>query len=64
MFESELGAAALEPLLAEPELWQSAAAWSAYLAGPPRIAEDVYSWSRSEFEIDNALLPPGLRNRR
>jgi hypothetical protein len=62
VFESELGAAALEPLLAEPELWQQAAAWSAYLAGPPRIAEDVYSWSRSEFEVDNSLLPPGLRN--
>ena len=62
VFESALGASALEPLLQDPELWQSAAAWSEYLAGPPRIAEDVYSWTRSDFRIDDALLPPGLRN--
>jgi hypothetical protein len=46
VFESELGASALEPLLQDPELWKSAAAWHAHLAGPPRIAEDVYSWTR------------------
>jgi hypothetical protein len=62
VFESALGANALEPLLQDPELWQSAAAWSTCLAGPPRIAEDVYSWTRSEFRIDDSLLPPGLRN--
>ena len=62
VFESELGAGALEPLLQEPELWQSAAAWHDYLAGPPRIAEDVFSWSRPETFIDRSLLPPGLRN--
>ena len=33
VFESELGAGALEPLLHDPELWQSAAAWHEYLAG-------------------------------
>jgi hypothetical protein len=47
IFESDLGAAALEPLLQEPELWQSAAAWHEYLAGPPQIAEDVFSWTRA-----------------
>ena len=47
VFESKLGAAALEPLLADPELWQSAAAWHDHLAGPPRIAEDVFSWDRA-----------------
>jgi hypothetical protein len=62
IFESALGAGALESLLQDPELWQSAAAWSTYLAGPPRIAEDAYSWSRSDFRIDDSLLPPGLRN--
>jgi hypothetical protein len=62
VFESPLGANALEPLLQDPELWQSAAAWSTYLAGPPRIAEDAYSWSRSDFPVDDSLLPPGLRN--
>jgi hypothetical protein len=46
VFESKLGADALEPLLADPALWLSAAAWRDLLAGPPRIAEDVYSWER------------------
>jgi hypothetical protein len=46
VFESELGASAFEPLLQDPELWKSAAAWHEHLAGPPRIAEDVYSWTR------------------
>jgi hypothetical protein len=62
VFESELGAGALEPLLQEPELWQSAAAWHDHLAGPPRIAEDVFSWARPETFIDRSLLPPGLRD--
>jgi hypothetical protein len=46
IFESQLGAKALEPLLESPELWQSAATWHDHLAGPPRIAEDVFSWER------------------
>ena len=62
VFGSELGAGALEPLLHDPELWQSAAAWHDYLAGPPRIAEDVYSWTRSDFQIDDSLLLPGLHD--
>jgi hypothetical protein len=62
VFESELGASALEPLLQDPELWQRAAAWHEYLAGPPRIAEDAYSWTRSNVQVDQSLLPPGLRN--
>jgi hypothetical protein len=62
IFESQLGADALEPLLQEPDLWQSAAAWHDHLAGPPRIAEDVFSWTRPAVHIDQALLPPGFRN--
>jgi hypothetical protein len=62
IFESKLGADALEPLLQDPKLWQSVAAWHDHLAGPPRIAEDVYSWERSDIAIDEQLLPPGLRN--
>jgi hypothetical protein len=62
IFESRLGEHALEPLLEQPELWQSAAAWHEYVAGPPRIAEDVYSWKRPDTETDRSLLPPGLRN--
>jgi len=62
IFESRLGADALEPLLQDPKLWQSVAAWHDHLAGPPRIAEDVYSWERSDVHIDSSLLPPGIRN--
>jgi hypothetical protein len=62
VFESDLGAPALESLLQEPKLWQSAAAWHDYLAGPPRIAEDVFSWTRSDIGSDHSLLPPGQRN--
>jgi hypothetical protein len=62
VFESRLGEHALEPLLEQPELWQSAAAWHEHVSGPPRIAEDVYSWARPDTETDRSLLPPGLRN--
>jgi hypothetical protein len=62
LFESRLGANALDPLLEDPALWQRAAAWHEFLAGPPRIAEDVFSWRRETFSIDPTLLPPGLRN--
>ena len=62
IFESRLGDHALEPLLEQPELWQSAAAWHEHVAGPPRIAEDVYSWTRPDMDTDRSLLPPGLRN--
>jgi len=62
VFESKLGAAALEPLLQDPTLWQRATEWHEHVAGPPTIAEDVFSWSRNGNQIDSALLPPGLRN--
>jgi hypothetical protein len=62
VFESRLGEKALEPLLEQPELWQSAAAWHEHVAGPPRIAEDVYSWTRADAGADRSLLPPGLPN--
>ncbi len=54
-------AAGLEDLLAEPGLWQGAAAWIEHVAGPPRVAETAYSWARPP-EIDESLLPPGLRD--
>ncbi len=46
LFETHAGAEALEELLAEPELWQAASAWRELVGGPPRIAEDVFSWVR------------------
>jgi hypothetical protein len=62
VFESRLGADVLEPLLADPTLWKRAGEWHAQLAGPPRLAEDVFSWSRPSVRIDSSLLPPGFRS--
>ena len=33
-------------LLSDDRLWAAAAAWKDVVAGPPRLAEDAYSWSR------------------
>lgn len=39
----------LERLVADPSLWAAAAAaWEDLVAGPARLAEDAYSWARSE----------------
>jgi hypothetical protein len=62
VFESWLGASVLEPMLSEPGIWERAVAWHEYLAGPPRIAQGVYSWTRPAVSADRSLLPPGLRN--
>ena len=51
VFESRLGAQAFEPLLTEPELWKIAASWREHVAGPPRVAEDVYAWAREGRDI-------------
>jgi hypothetical protein len=60
VFQSHLGAEALAPLLAKPELWAAAGAWREHVAGPPRIAEDAYSWARGEPVDDVSYLPtPG-----
>jgi hypothetical protein len=62
LFESPLGAEALDPLLAAPGLWEAAEAWRDHLSGPPRIAESVYVWRKPGPEEDLSLLPPGLRD--
>jgi hypothetical protein len=60
LFESHLGADALAPLLADPKLWEAVSAWGEYVAGPPRIADEVFSWTRSEAPEDVSFLPtPG-----
>jgi hypothetical protein len=60
LFDSSLGADALGPLVADPELWQAAAAWREHIAGPPRIAEGVYSWVRPSGRDELSSLPtPG-----
>jgi len=37
---------AVERLSSDPALWEALAGWSDLVAGPPRMAEDVYSWIR------------------
>lgn len=37
----------MERLVADPSLWAAAAAWHDLVAGPPRLAEDAYSWART-----------------
>lgn len=56
VFESHLGAEALEPLLAEPEFWKAATAWRDHLAGPPRLAEDVFSWTRVDTASEAGIV--------
>jgi hypothetical protein len=60
LFESPLGGAALEPLLAEPELWRAAASWQDHLAGPPRLADNVYAWTRPHEATDRSHVGRGL----
>jgi len=60
VFESHLGSEALAPLLSDPKLWEAVSAWGEHVAGPPRIAEEVFSWSRRESADDISFLPtPG-----
>jgi hypothetical protein len=60
LFESHVGADALAPLLADPKLREAVSAWGEYVAGPPRIADEVFSWTRSEAPDDVSFLPtPG-----
>ena len=60
VFESELSADALAPLLSDPKLWEAVAAWSEHVAGPPRIAEEFFSWTGSDSTEDVSFLPtPG-----
>jgi hypothetical protein len=60
LFESRLGEAGIETLLGDPAFLESAASWQGVLAGPPRIAEGVYSWTRLGDGFDPALTPPEL----
>lgn len=60
LFDSKFGLDAFAKLIADPGLWQSAAAWREHIAGPPRIAEDVYSWARHTDSGELSYLPtPG-----
>lgn len=54
------GSATIDTLVAEPGFWQSAAVWQHHVAGPPRVAEPAYVWTRPASAADRNLLPPGL----
>lgn len=45
LFEGE-APAAIRRLADQAHLWTVASAWNELLAGPPRVAEDAYSWAR------------------
>jgi hypothetical protein len=45
VFEAE-APDAVEQLASDQTLWSAVAGWSDLVAGPPRLAEDVYSWVR------------------
>jgi hypothetical protein len=62
--ESDRGADAIAPLLSKPDLWKAADAWQEHIAGPPRLAEVVYSWARAEEAGELSFLPtPGPGDR-
>jgi hypothetical protein len=54
LFDSSFGTHAIEPLLADAALWKAAASWHEHLAGPPRIADEVYSWRRTDVNLPRA----------
>ena len=48
VFESAQPHVAVEQLTGDARMWRAAAAWRDILAGRPRLAEQVYDWSRSD----------------
>lgn len=59
LFEADAQAAA-ERLVTQTDVWTAAAAWKDIAAGPPRLAEDVYSWVRPHVPDDLFFAPtPG-----
>jgi hypothetical protein len=50
----------LERLVANVDVWAAAEAWREYLAGEPRLAQDAYSWTRSDVPEGVSFAPtPG-----
>ena len=49
-----------ERLVGEGSFWSAASAWKDLVAGPPRLADDVYSWLRPHVPDDVSFAPtPG-----
>lgn len=59
LFEADSQAAA-ERLIGEGHFWSAASAWKDLVEGPPRLAEDAYSWVRAHVPDDVSFEPtPG-----
>jgi hypothetical protein len=52
VFESLEGETALRALLMSAPVWEAAPAWRQLIAGPPRIAEAVYSWECGRLGLE------------
>jgi hypothetical protein len=60
LFESRLGDDALASVVSDPGFWNAAASWRDHLAGLPRLADEVYSWSSGAEDDELSFLPtPG-----
>lgn len=46
LFEGPKARALVAHLVGDPAVWKAAAAWQRCLRGPPRLAEEAYSWVR------------------
>jgi len=59
VFEADSPNAA-EKLIGDGRFWSAATAWKDLVAGPPRVAEDAYSWLRPHVPDDVSFEPtPG-----
>lgn len=59
VFEADTRDAA-ERLIGEGSFWSAASAWKDLVAGPPRLADDAYSWVRPHIPDDVSFEPtPG-----
>ena len=62
VFEADSRDAA-EKLIGEGRFWSAASAWKDLVEGPPRLADDVYSWVRPQVPEDVSFEPtPGPGN--
>jgi hypothetical protein len=62
VFEADTPDAA-QRLIGEGSFWSAASAWKELVAGPPRLAEDAYSWVRPQTFDDVSFEPtPGPGN--
>ena len=57
LFES-VSAEAAERLLSSSRVWAAAAAWKELVAGPPRLADEAYSWLSPEEPADYRSFEP------